>query len=84
MEILPGMSFLGFRLSCLASGWFPKIQEKSPKFKFFKIVFYKNNFQHKSYNENTNCFTEHGFHMYKQFKIKFRCIKIKHKNFMNV
>ena len=23
---------------------------------------------------------KHGFHMYKQFKIKFRCIQIKHQN----
>ena len=77
------MLFLGFRLNCLASRWFPKIREKSPKFKFFKVVFYQNNSQHKSYNKNASCFTKHGFHKYKQFKIKFRCIQINHKIFMN-
>ena len=51
------MLFLSFRLSCLASKWFPKIREKSPKFKFLKVVFYQNNSQHKSYNENASCFT---------------------------
>ena len=64
MKILPEMLFLGFRLSCSASRWFPKIREKSPKLKFFKVVFYQSNSQHKSYNENTICFTKHEFKMH--------------------
>ena len=46
-----------------------------------KIVIYKNNSQHKSYNKNASCFTKHDFQRYQQFKIKFKCIQIKHKFF---
>ena len=55
MKILPEMLFLGFRLSCLASRWFPKIRKKSPKFKFLKIVFREEfSFQiHNSFSTNS-------------------------------
>jgi len=84
MKILPGMLFLGFQLSfCLALRWFSKIREKSPKFKVFKVVFYQKSSQHKSYNENASCFSKYEFQMHQQFKIKFICIQVKQKNFMN-
>ena len=84
MNILPRMLFLSFQLSCcLASRWFPKIRKNPPKFKFFKVVFYQNSSQHKSYNENASCFSKHEFQMHQQFKIKFICVQVKHNSFLN-
>jgi len=82
MKILPRMLFLGFQLSCcLASRWFPKIGEKPRNFKFFKVVFYQNSSQHKSYIENASCFSKHEFQMHQQFKIKFIWVQVKHNFF---
>jgi len=53
---------------------FLKSEKKLPKFNFFKVVFYQNNSQHKSYNENASCFIKHEFKMHSnELQIFYKC-----------